>query len=98
MAHQRRLVQIANDMAAATLHACQTRGYDEQSERLLTVGMIFGELAEMGERAELSIRTHGKINDTTWRYIRENMRDLAVNVCGCADVPLLAEATAVVAD
>jgi hypothetical protein len=98
MAHQRRLVQTANDLNAAAMHSCRARGYDEQSERLLTVGMIFGELAEMGERAELCIRTHGRINDTTWRYIRENMRDLAVNVCGCADVPTDEAATSLAAD
>jgi hypothetical protein len=98
MAHQRRLVQTANDLTAAAMHSCQARGYDDHAERMLAVGMLFGELAEMGERAELSIRTHGRINDTTWRYIRENMRDLAVNVCGCADVPTDEAATSLAAD
>lgn len=104
MAHKRRLIQISNDFHAAAMHHRERHGYSEQGERLSAVGMLFGELAEMGERAELSFRTHGTICDTTWRYIRENFHDLAVNVLGRTDIPDIpgmpttAEATAGAAD
>lgn len=97
MAARRTLIQSANDITALALMECRGE-VSPRVTRMLTATLVMGELREMADRIEESIRDNGEVTERCYRYMRENVRDLAVNVLGRTDVPTNDVAASVAAD
>jgi lipase chaperone LimK len=97
MAQRRTLIQTANDIQALAIAQCHAQ-VSPAVMRLMTATLVMGELREMADRVEESIRDNGEVTERCYRYLRENVRDLAVNVLGRTDVPTNEAATSLAAD
>lgn len=97
MAHRRTVIQSANDISVLVMQQCRGE-VSPRVHRLQAAHLILGEFAEMADRIERSLHDHGEVTPTCFRYLRENLRDLANNVVGPADMPSTEMAVSCVAD
>jgi hypothetical protein len=96
--HRKPLLDQANDISASVMERCRELGMPEGVLRQIGAQLLTSEFAEMAAHIQRSLDQHGEITPRCWRYLRENLTDLARNTFGIADVPTNAEATAVAAD
>jgi hypothetical protein len=97
MAHRRTVIQSANDISVLVMEQCRGE-VTPRIHRLQAAHLILGEFAEMADRIERSLHDHGEVTPTCFRYLRENLRDLANNVVGSLGMPTSEAATALVAE
>jgi hypothetical protein len=98
MAHRKPIIQYATELSALALIECRHEALSPRMERLQTANLLMGEFAEMADRITRSMHDHGEVTERCYRYLRENLRDLTVNVLGRTDVPTNEAATSLVAD
>jgi hypothetical protein len=97
LAHRKPIIQYATELSALALIECRHEALSPRMERLQTANLLMGEFAEMADRITRSMHDHGEVTERCYRYLRENLRDLTVNVLGRTDVPSLAGESAMTA-
>jgi hypothetical protein len=80
MAYRKPAIQVANDAIAEIGRQMRLMHLPLDVLRLHAAELVMTESAEMIDRTARQILAHGRITDSYWRQLRENLRDLHNNV------------------